>query len=248
FADEKNWQVLMWLYSQFRDYAISRGMTETWARIDTGLDPDMIPDYVQTARRYQNIGYRTFTDSTNRFTKDATWLNQLNAQSDSWHMSYGHTPDFLALTRPTQGKAAVPLDEGDQFWYTEAGIYTKPYEEGRNTAWRALVIGANGYTFGAIPKTRSCGMTRRPNVSFTRPPGMVCGMVMKMPLTTTCCSSVFRPRGTLAALTGKTEDAPLRMIKVNYRGLVSYDIAGPIGFHQFNQAKREVLKMLCADQ
>jgi len=52
----------------------------------------------------------------------------------------------------------------------------------------------------------------------------------------------------LAALTGKTEDAPLRMIKVIYNGLVCYDIAGPIGFHQFNQAKREVLKMLCADQ
>ncbi|MHC4315602.1 MAG: hypothetical protein ACYSW3_24420, partial [Planctomycetota bacterium] len=258
FADEKNWQVLMWLYSQFRDYAISRGMTETWARIDTGLDPDMIPDYVQTARRYQNIGYRTFTDSTNRFTKDATWLNQLNAQSDSWHMSYGHAPDFLALTRPAQGKAAVSLDEGDQFWYTEAGIYSRPYEEGRNTAWRALVIGANGYTWW----TYYWGNSKDQIVWYDQETERIIHSATWHGLRDGNEDAAYyymlqqrlQAQGDqaglarLAALTGKTEDAPLRMIKVNYRGLVSYDIAGPIGFHQFNQAKREVLKMLCADQ
>jgi hypothetical protein len=98
YSDETCWKALMWLYSQFRDYVQSRGMTETWARIDTALKPDTIPDYLQAARRYQKIGYRTYTGNIDRFARNATWLNQLNAQSDSWYMSYWQMQAFLELT------------------------------------------------------------------------------------------------------------------------------------------------------
>jgi len=258
-SDEITWKTLMWLNSQFRDYAISRGMTETWARIDTQLDPDMIPDYVQTARRYQNIGYRTYSDNTGSFTRNATWLNQMNAQSDSWHMGYGHTPEFLALTRPTQGKAAVPLDEGDQVWYIDGGNYSKPYEEGRAKAWRARAIGANGYTWLTYwwrhPKDHQIVWYDEETERIIHSPtwhglrdGNEDAAYYHMLQQRLQAQGDQAGLARLAVLTGKTEDAPLRMIKVSYNGLVCDDIAGPIGFHQFNQAKREVLRMLCTDQ
>ncbi|MGB2864974.1 MAG: hypothetical protein WBC05_16730 [Sedimentisphaerales bacterium] len=257
-SDEITWKTLMWLHSQFRDYAISRGMTATWARIDTQLDPDMIPDYVQTARRYQNIGYRTYTATTNYFTRDATWLNQLNAQSDSWHMSYPHTRDFLALTRPAQGKAAVPLDEGDQFWYSDAGNYSKPYEEGRAKAWRARAIGAHGYTWWIYwwgnSKDRIVWYDEETERIIHSPTwhGLRDGnedaayyhMLQQRLQAKGDEAGLVR----LAALTGGNEDAPLRMVETKYHVFVCDDFVETIGFRQFNQAKRKVLRMLCADQ
>jgi len=53
----------------------------------------------------------------------------------------------------------------------------------------------------------------------------------------------------LAAVTGKSKGAPLRMTKArDPYGLVYPDIDRTNGYRQFNQAKREVLRMLCADQ
>jgi hypothetical protein len=53
----------------------------------------------------------------------------------------------------------------------------------------------------------------------------------------------------LAELTGKSENAPLRRTRIkDHLGLVYHDIDPTNGYRQFNQAKREVLKMLCADQ
>jgi hypothetical protein len=257
-SDEITWKTLMWLHSQFRDYAISRGMTETWAKIDTQLTPETIPDYVQTARRYQKIGYRTYMDNVDHFAKNATHLNQLNAQNDSWYMSYGHTQEFLVLTRPTQGKAAVPLDEGDQVWYYDGGNYNTPYEEGRRKAWRACAIGVNGYTWWTYwsdnskdqlvwydPK-KEC-IIHSPTWHGLRDGNEDAAYYYLL-------QQRLQARGDqaglarLASLTGKTEDAPLRMVEIKHQDYNYDDFDGTIGFRQFNQAKREVLRMLCADQ
>jgi hypothetical protein len=257
-SDEITWKTLMWLHSQFRDYAIGRGMTETWAKIDTELTPETIPDYVQTARRYQTIGYRTYTGATGNFTREATWLSQLNAQIDSWHMGYGHTPKFLALTRPAQGQAAVPLDEADQVWYHDGGNYNTPYEEGRRKAWRACAIGVDGYTWWTYWRGNSTDqivwydeeveqMIHSPVWHGLRD-GNEDAAYYHMLQQRLQAQGDEAGLARLAALTGKTEDAPLPMVRVSYDGLVCDDIAGPIGFHQFNQAKHEVLRMLATDQ
>ena len=53
----------------------------------------------------------------------------------------------------------------------------------------------------------------------------------------------------LAALTGKSKGAPVCLTKVrDPYGVVYHDIDPTNGYRQFNQAKREVLRMLCADQ
>ena len=257
-SDEITWKTLMWLHSQFRDYAVSRGMTETWAKIDTQLTPETIPDYVQTARRYQTIGYRTYTGTTGTFTREAAWLNQLNAQNDSWHMGYGHAPSFFALTRPTQGQAAVPLDEGDQVWYQDGGNYNAPYEEGRRKAWRACAIGVHGYTWWTYwwgNSTDQIVWYDQETERIIHSPvwhglrdGNEDAAYYHMLQQRLQAQGDQAGLARLAALTGKTADAPLRMITVSYHGLVCDDIAGPIGFHQFNQAKREVLRMLCTDK
>ena len=257
-SDEIIWKTLMWLHSQFRDYAISRGMTETWAKIDTQLTPETIPDYVQTARRYQKIGYRTYTDNVDHFAKNATPLNQLNAQNDSWYMSYSHTQEFLALTRPTQGKATVPLDEGDQVWYYDGGNYNTPYEEGRRKAWRACAIGVNGYTWWTYWSDNSkdqlvwydpekeC-IIHSPTWHGLRDGNEDAAYYHML-------QQRLQARGDeaglarLASLTGKTEDAPLCMVESKHQDYNYDDFDGTIGFRQFNQAKREVLRMLCTDQ
>jgi hypothetical protein len=234
-SDEITWKMLMWLHSQFRDYAISRGMTETWAKIDTQLTPETIPDYVQTARRYQKIGYRTYTGTTGNLAREATWLNQL-----------------------TQGKAAVPLDEADQVWYSDGGSYNKPYEEGRTKAWRACAIGANGYTWWTYWWSNSTDqivwydqeterMVHSPTWHGLRD-GNEDAAYYRMLQQRLQTQGDQAGLARLAALTGKTEGTPLPMVRVSYDGLVCDDIAGPIGFHQFNRAKREVLRMLCTDQ
>ncbi|MHC4559377.1 MAG: hypothetical protein ACYS80_18955 [Planctomycetota bacterium] len=256
-SDEITWKTLMWLHSQFRDYAISRGMTETWAKIDTQLTPETIPDYVQTARRYQKIGYRTYTDNVDHFAKNATPLNQLNAQNDSWYMSYSHTQEFLALTRPTQGKAAVPLDEGDQVWYYDGGNYNTPYEEGRRKAWRACAIGVNGYTWWTYWSDNSkdqlvwydpekeC-IIHSPTWHGLRD-GNEDAAYYHLLQQRLQAKGDEAGLARLAALTGSNEEAPLRMVKTQY-DFVCNDFVGTIGFQQFNQAKREVLRMLCTDQ
>ena len=257
-SDEVTWKTLMWLHSQFRDYAVSRGMTETWAKIDTQLTPETIPDYVQTARRYQTIGYRTYTGTTGSFTREATWLNQLNAQNDAWHMGYGHTPHFFELTRPAQGQAALPLDAGDQVWYHDGANYSTAYEEGRRKAWRACAIGVHGYTWWTYWWGNSTDqivwydeevkqMTHSPVWHGLRD-GNEDAAYYHLLQQRLQAQGDQAGLARLAALTGKTKDASLPMIRVSYDGLISDDIAGPIGFQQFNQAKREVLRMLCAGQ
>ena len=256
-SDELTWKMLMWLHSQFRDYAMSRGMTETWARIDESPKPDTIPDYVQTARRYQKIGYRTYTDNVDRFARDAVCLNLLNAQSDAWYMSYFNIKDFLALTRPAQNKPDVSLDEGDQIWYAGSGNYITPYEKGRAMGWRARAIGANGYSWWSY----WWGTSKDRLVWYDEENECIIHSATWHGLRDGNEDAAYyhmlqqrlQAKGDqagltrLAALTGSNEDAPLRMVKTTYV-TVCDDFVGTIGFQQFNQAKREVLRMLCADQ
>jgi hypothetical protein len=358
-SDEISWKTLMWLYGQFRDYVQSRGMTETWARIDTPLEPDMIPDYVQTARRYQKIGYRTYTDNIDGFARNAKWLNQLNAQSDSWYMSYWQIQAFLALTskaweyekrqetvgiqwapydnggavctwctpkpffsedivhhvqdvvvsvngkplerrsgsgwankergvymhwgpylyvclpdggnpnevkmqvnytlrQPTQGKPAVQLDEGDQIWYGTSGNYTKSYEEARATSWRACADGAHGYSWWCywLDNSKNCivwydqeseRMIHSPTWHGLRD-GNEDAAYYHILQERLKAEADQEGLARLAALTGKSKGAPVRLTKVrDLYGVVYHDIDPTNGYRQFNQAKREVLRMLCAE-
>ncbi|UCG58907.1 MAG: hypothetical protein JSU70_05215, partial [Phycisphaerales bacterium] len=257
-SDEISWKMLMWLHSEFRDYAISRGMTETWAKIDTQLTPETIPDYTLTASRYQAIGYRSYTGTTNNFTREAAWLNQLNAQNDAWYMSYDHVPHFMSLTQPEQDQAAVPFDEEEQVWYHDGANYNTPYYEGRRKAWRACVLGVDGYTWWTYRWGNSTDQIVWYDQETERIIHSPVWHGLRDGNEDAAYYHILQRRlqaqgdeaglARLAALTGKTEDAPLRMTTVSYHGLVCDDIVGPIGFHRFNQAKREVLKMLCADQ
>ena len=173
-------------------------------------------------------------------------------------MGYGHIPNVLALTRPTEGKAAVPLDEGDQVWYYDGGNYNKPYEEGRNKAWCACAIGAHGYTWWIYWWGNSTDQIVWYDQETERIIHSPIWHGLRDANEDAAYYHMLQQRlqaqgdqaglARLAAFTGKTEDAPLPMIKVSYDGLVCDDIAGPIGFHQFNRAKREVLRMLCTDQ
>ena len=53
----------------------------------------------------------------------------------------------------------------------------------------------------------------------------------------------------LAALTGISKDAPVRLTEVRDPfGIVYHDIDQTNGYRQFNRAKREILKMLSAGQ
>jgi len=254
-SDQMSWKTLMWLHNQFRDYAISRGMTETWARIDTTLEPDMIPDYVQTARQYQKIGYRTYTDSVDRFTRDATCLNQLNAQSDAWYMSYFNVQDFVALTHKA-GKVTVALDEGDQIWFANSGNYSKPYEKGRANAWRARAIGAHGYSWWSYWWGNSKDQIVWYDEEAERIIHSPTWHGLRDGNEDAAYYSMLQQRlqakgdeaglARLAALTSSNEDAPLRMVETQYV-FVCDDFVETIGFEHFNQAKREVLRMLCEE-
>jgi len=352
----------MWLHKQFRDYAISRGMTETWARIDESPKPETIPDYVQIARRYQKIGYRTYTDNVDFFARNKTWLNQLNAQSDSWYMSYWQVQAFQELTsrawefekrqetvgtkwapydnggaesnwctpkpffsediarlvqdvvvsvngkplkyrsgsgwankergvymhwgdgfyvclpdggnpnevkmqvnytlrQPTQGKPIVQLDEDDQIWFAASGDYTLPYEKGRVNAWRACIDGTHGYSWWSYwwstgaPQDSSIVWYDQESERMIHSPawhGLRDGNedaayyhILQERLKAEADQEGL---ARLAALTGKSENAPLRRTRVkDHYGLVYHDIDPTNGYRQFNQAKREVLRMLCAD-
>ncbi len=256
-TDEITWKMLMWLHSQFRDYAIRCDMTETWARVDESPSTETIPDYVQTARRYQKIGYRTYTDNVDLFARNATYLNQLNAQSDAWYMSYFNIRDFIALTHKA-GKVTVRLDEGDQIWYAGSGNYSKPYEEGRANAWRARAIGAHGYSWWSYRwgwanskdqivwyDEEAERMIHSPTWHGLRD-GNEDAAYYHMLQQQLQAKGDEAGLARLAALTGSNEDAPLRMVKTQY-AFVCDDFVKTIGYRQFNHAKREILRMLCKD-
>jgi hypothetical protein len=359
-SDDTCWTLLMWLYSQFRDYALSRGMTETWAWIGAKLEPDTISACVQTARRYQEIGCRTYIADIDGFARNATWLNQLNAQSDSWYMSYWQIQAFIALTskaweyekrletvgtkwapydnsgavstwctpkpffsedianqiqdvvvsvngkpleyrsgsgwankergvymhwspylyvclsdggnpnevkmqvnytlrQPTQGKPAVQLDESDQIWYATNGNYTKSYEEARATSWHACADGTHGYSWWCywLDNSKNCivwydqeseSMIHSPTWHGLRDSNEDAAYyhILQERLKAEADQEGL---ARLAALTGKSKDAPVRLTEVkDPYGVVYHDIDPINGYRQFNQAKREVLRMLCTDQ
>jgi hypothetical protein len=255
-SDEITWKVLMWLYSQFRDYAISRGMTETWADIGWELHPSEVAEYVQTASRFQTMGYRTYARKSGIVSQNAKWLNQMNAHCDVWHMNYYYIAQFLRFTQSTQGKAAVPLDEADQLWCNHYETNNTPYEEGRAKAWYTFATGAHGYScYGRYwgghaeealvryDQERQC-IIHSPMWHGLRD-GNEDAAYYHLLLQRLQGQGDQAGLARLTALTGKSEDAPLPDIKVSYDG---QGVDRPIGFQQFNQAKRDVLKMLCTDQ
>jgi hypothetical protein len=152
------------------------------------------------------------------------------------------------------------MGEDDQLWYGDNGNYSTPYEEGRAKAWRACAIGADGYSWlsyrWSSPQGRLVCLVwydekaeriiHSPTWHGLRD-GNEDAAYYHMIQQRLQAKGDEAGLARLAALTGNNKDAPLRMTKVN--NIPAYnDIAGPIGFHQFNQAKREVLKMLCTDQ
>jgi hypothetical protein len=152
----------------------------------------------------------------------------------------------------------VPLDEGDQVWYYDGGNHNTPYEEGRRKAWRACAIGVNGYTWWTYWSNNSkdqlvwydpekeC-IIHSPTWHGLRDGNEDAAYYHLL-------QQRLQARGDqaglarLTSLTGKTEDAPLRMVEIKHQDYNYDDFDGTIGFRQFNQAKREVLRMLCADQ
>ena len=173
-------------------------------------------------------------------------------------MSYFNVQDFLALTHKA-GKAAVQLDEGDQIWYAGSGNYSKPYEEGRANAWRARAIGAHGYSWWsyrwgwANSKDQIVWYDEEAERMIHSPvwhglrDGNEDAAYYHMLQQRLQAKGDEAGLARLAALTGNNEDAPLRMVETQYV-FVCDDFVKTIGYRQFNQAKREVLKMLCADQ
>ena len=120
-SEDTCWKMIMWLYSQFRDYVRNCGMTETWVWIGATLEADTIPDCVQTAGRYQEIGYRTYIAGIDNLARNATQLNRLNAQSDAWYLSYWQAQAFMELT----SRAWVYKKQQDT-----VGTQWSPYENG----------------------------------------------------------------------------------------------------------------------
>lgn len=358
-SDDTCWKLLMWLYSQFRDYALSRGMTETWAWVDRIHGPDTIPSSVQTARRYQEIGYRTYIANIDDVARNEGWLSQLNAQSDAWYLSYWQMHAFLDLTsqaweyekrqetvgtkwgpydnggavstwctpkpffdpdfaqriedvavlvnskalkrtrdiwgnkdrgiywywnghlyaclpdggnpnevnmqvtytlrQPTQGKAAVQLDEGDQIWHATNGNYSRSYEDARATCWRVCADGTHGYSWWCywLDNSKNCivwydqeseRMIHSPAWHGLRDGNEDAAYyhVLQERLEAEADQEGL---ARLAALTGTSKGAPVRLTEVmDPYSVVYHDIDQTNGYRQFNQAKREVLRMLCAEK
>jgi len=359
-SDDTCWTLLMWLYSQFRDYAQSQGITETWVWIDRTHEPDTIPSSVQTANRYQEIGYRVYIATIDDVARNAKRLSQLNAQSDAWYLSYWQMQPFLTLTskaweyekrqetvgtkwasynnggavstwctpepffsedlvhlvqdvvvsvngkplecrsgsgwankelgvymhwgtglyvclpdggnpnevkmqvnytlrKPTKGKPAVQLDEGDQIWYASCGNHTTSYEKARATSWRVCADGTHGYSWWCywLDNSKNCivwydqeseSMIHSPTWHGLRD-GNEDAAYYHILRERLKAEADQEGLARLAELTGKSENAPLRRTRIkDHLGLVYHDIDPTNGYRQFNQAKREVLKMLCADQ
>ena len=163
------------------------------------------------------------------------------------------------LRKPTQGKPAVQLDEGDQIWHAASGDYTVPYEKARTNAWRVCADGTHGYSWWCywLDNSKSCivwydqeseRMIHSPTWHGLRDgnedAAYYCILQERLK-TKGDQEGLIR----LAGLTGKSENAALRRTKArDPYGLVYYDIDPTNGYRQFNQAKREVLRMLSADQ
>ncbi|MER3405684.1 MAG: hypothetical protein C4289_11430 [Chloroflexota bacterium] len=96
---EDGWKVVLWLYSELRRYALSRGMESTWAKVDDEIPPEQIPTWIAGARRFQSIGYRTYTTVTGSIPRNEAWMNAMNPASDGWQTSIVTSRDFLTLTR-----------------------------------------------------------------------------------------------------------------------------------------------------
>jgi hypothetical protein len=148
------------------------------------------------------------------------------------------------------------LDEGDQIWYAGSGNYSRPYEEGRASAWRARAIGAQGYSWWSYWWGNSKDqivwydeeterMIHSPTWHGLRD-GNEDAAYYHMLQQRLQAKGDEAGLARLAALTGGDEDAPLRMVKTQY-AFVCDDFVRTIGYRQFNQAKREVLRMLCSE-
>lgn len=96
---EEGWQVVLWYYSQLREYARQKGFTSFWAKLDDEIPLEHIPAWNAAARRFQSIGYRTYTTNTGAIARSATLLNSMNETSDAWQVALCLSRDFMDLTR-----------------------------------------------------------------------------------------------------------------------------------------------------
>ncbi|MFA5645737.1 MAG: hypothetical protein WDA18_05210 [Candidatus Ratteibacteria bacterium] len=108
FADEEEgWKVQMWAASQFRDYLHSRGITDLWAKISDEIAADKIPAWLNAAKRWRAIGYKTFTTNSIGIPRSVEHLAQMNTGSDGWMIQTSFSRDFFDRTR--RGSALTPM-------------------------------------------------------------------------------------------------------------------------------------------
>ena len=100
---EEGWKILSWFYSQFRDYLKGSGMKDIWVKIGDEISPEYIPTYVKNAKKFNSIGYKSYTTNTGHIPRSAEFLNQMNQASDEWRVALCLTRDFLNLTRKSYG-------------------------------------------------------------------------------------------------------------------------------------------------
>ena len=149
---EEGWKVILHLYSQFKKYAESKGMKEFWAKLDDEIPPEHIPTWNKGAKRYQSIGYKTYTTVTGSLPRNAKWLNEMNPYADGWQLSWMTTKDFFNLTKK-KWEYKEFHEEVKTLWgkYTNGGAIDtwctlKPYFTGEKPAnmIEDLVLIANG--------------------------------------------------------------------------------------------------------
>lgn len=108
---EEGWRVVLWLYSELRRYALSRGMESTWAKVDDEIPPEQIPAWIAGASRFRSIGYHTYTTITNAIPRNEAWLNAMNPVSDGWQVSivtsriFSPLPGYLLCTQLIDAKS-----------------------------------------------------------------------------------------------------------------------------------------------
>ena len=97
--EAEGWPILMCLGKQVRDYLRRRGLTDLWVKIADEIAPADIAPWLESARRWRSLGYKTHTTNTAGIPRNARLLRRMAEQSDGWQVAHCFLRDFINRTR-----------------------------------------------------------------------------------------------------------------------------------------------------
>jgi hypothetical protein len=142
--------VIIWAMRESRKYFEQRGFRGFFCRITDEMPPEIIPDYIASARLARQGGWRPFSTITMAISTTPELIQKLLPYCDQWQVQVLTKDDFHPLTQGPQPRVRLKPDDEVWFYGGDANPYKNRYETTLAFPLIAAIEGDRGYAFWAF--------------------------------------------------------------------------------------------------